>query len=244
MLKLWIPFIALISSISINYLYPKLQGTSIGYVNKDKKIDISPSKYAFSIWGIIYLGLIILTLLKPNWSSNSINFFIISCIFNALWIIVWTSMPEKPLNIYLGNVMLPLIVISLLFFWNENLTSKLDNKSLRFNNIIFQNIIALYLSWCIGATLLNTGISLKSFISDNNINYFVIISLCLINIFWQIYGYVFSSSSSFMKDSLAVPVVGLWTSIAIYNNGKTQKLGLISSLITGLCIIFNLYNIK
>lgn len=244
MIKRWFPFIILMVSIIINYLYPKLQGTSVGNINKDRKLDISPNSYAFSIWGIIYFTLILLTLFKPNWSNNSINFFIISCILNSLWIIIWTTKSQQNINIYLGNIILIFIVISLLFFWNENITTNLKNKKNIFINIFFQNIIALYLSWCVGASLLNTGISLKSIINDKIINYFVTISLCLFHILWQVYGRFYSTNSSFMKDSLTVPIVGLWTSLAIYNNNKTPNFGLFASIITASCLIYNMYHIK
>lgn len=241
MLQFWQPLITFIIMILINFIYPLINGTSVGNMPNNEKLGVAPANYAFSIWGIIYIGLILLIMFKSNWTKNSLNYFAMSCIFNSLWIIVWTTMPRKKTNVYFGNIMLPLLVISLFLFWNENLTSKI--KKTHSNNIILQNIIALYLSWCIGASLINTGISLKSFVGDNIINVFIISCLCIFHISWQLYGTLFAGNTSFIKDSLMVPVAGLWTSIAIFNNGRTPDLGLISTIVTSISLCINLVNL-
>lgn len=238
-----LPHISLFVSLLINYYYPRLQNTSVGFISEKTRLDISPAKYAFSIWGLIYLGLILLVFLKKNWDNSSIMLFVLSCVFNSLWIIVWLRKPQSNTNnIYLGNIILPLITVTLLMFWFNNLTSKLNSKEAIYNTI-FQNIIALYAGWCIGASLINTGITAKNLfnVSQKNISYFVVGSLCVIHLLWQFYGV--QQKNSFMKDSIMVPLVGLWTSFAILNNGRTPELGQISTLVTLLCSVNHIVNV-
>ena len=97
-------FLALIVTLAMNYL------SSAGIFNGKTVADISdkyhnfftPAGYAFSIWGIIYLGLfgfVIYTgkslvikkeaddvvVLKIGW------WFILSCLANSLWILFWVN---------------------------------------------------------------------------------------------------------------------------------------------------------
>ncbi|HEY8661960.1 MAG TPA: hypothetical protein VIL78_23195 [Hanamia sp.] len=93
--------IALIATIVINYL------SNTGIFNDDTMASVSaryqnyftPSGYAFSIWGLIYIGLLAFVifqgsgLFKKAKADNVVLqigwWFVISCIANCFWIIVW-----------------------------------------------------------------------------------------------------------------------------------------------------------
>lgn len=93
--------IALVATILMNYLSNTgiLNNTTIGEISGGLRTLFTPSGYAFSIWGIIYLlllGFVIYQgrslfvkvrdndfVLKIGW------WFIISCIANSFWVVSW-----------------------------------------------------------------------------------------------------------------------------------------------------------
>jgi hypothetical protein len=93
--------IALIVTIVINYL------SNTGIFNGNTMVTVSdkyhnyftPAGYAFSIWGLIYLGLIAFVIyqarslfkkVQDDWPVLEIGWwFIISCVANCLWVIAW-----------------------------------------------------------------------------------------------------------------------------------------------------------
>jgi hypothetical protein len=93
--------IALIVTIAINYL------SNTGFFNGNTMKSISdkyhnyftPAGYAFSIWGLIYIGLIAFTIYSAKglfkktgneWPVLEIGWwFVISCAANSFWVIAW-----------------------------------------------------------------------------------------------------------------------------------------------------------
>lgn len=93
--------IALIITVIINYLSNTgiFNGNTMGSVSAEYHNIFTPAGYAFSIWGLIYLGLfgfVIYTgralfsrkesdpeLLKIGW------WFVLSCLANSLWVFAW-----------------------------------------------------------------------------------------------------------------------------------------------------------
>lgn len=93
--------IALVATIIINYLSNTgvFNGKSVGEVSDTYQNYFTPAGYAFSIWGIIYLGLLAFVIYtgrglfkKTNdeWPVLEIGWwFVISCVANSLWVIAW-----------------------------------------------------------------------------------------------------------------------------------------------------------
>ncbi len=93
--------IVLLATIGINYL------SNTGLLNNETMASISakyqnlftPAGYAFSIWGLIYLGLLGFVIYYGPFAKNTeakektiLNtgwWFVISCITNSLWIFTW-----------------------------------------------------------------------------------------------------------------------------------------------------------
>lgn len=93
--------VALILTIGVNYL------SNTGFFNNETMASISrkfqnlftPAGYAFSIWGLIYLGLLGFVIYygpftknteaKEKTVSNIGWWFVISCVANCLWIVAW-----------------------------------------------------------------------------------------------------------------------------------------------------------
>ncbi len=94
--------LALGSTVFINYLSNTglLNNTTIGEVSRNYKTLFTPAGYTFAIWGIIYLLLLSFVLYQGRSLFIFINrddtfvlktgwWFIISCVFNGLWVFAW-----------------------------------------------------------------------------------------------------------------------------------------------------------
>ena len=93
--------IALIVTIVMNYLSNTgiFNGNTIAGVSGKYHNYFTPAGYAFSIWGLIYLGLFTFVIYQgrglfkkaeDEWPVLQIGWwFIISCIANSLWVLAW-----------------------------------------------------------------------------------------------------------------------------------------------------------
>lgn len=91
--------IALVITIAVNYL------SNTGLINGNTMATISgrygnyftPAGYAFSIWGVIYLGLLGFIFygwrFLPDKNDHLVSkigwWFVVSCVANSLWVVVW-----------------------------------------------------------------------------------------------------------------------------------------------------------
>lgn len=111
--------VALIATIAINYLSNTglINGNTMKTISDQYANYFTPAGYAFSIWGVIYLGL--LGFIFYGWSSLSDKndqmiskigwWFVVSCIANSLWVVVWLYD-----QIGLSVVVMALLLVSLL----------------------------------------------------------------------------------------------------------------------------------
>ena len=93
--------VALIVTIIINYLSNTgiFNGNTMATVSDKYHNYFTPAGYAFSIWGLIYLGLIAFVIYQGRSISKKVEdewpvleigwWFIISCVANSLWVIAW-----------------------------------------------------------------------------------------------------------------------------------------------------------
>jgi hypothetical protein len=93
--------VALIGTIIINYLSNTgvFNGNTMATVSDKYHNYFTPAGYAFSIWGLIYLGLlafvvyqgrIVFKIVSDDWPVPQIGWwFIISCVANSFWVIAW-----------------------------------------------------------------------------------------------------------------------------------------------------------
>ncbi|MEE1885725.1 hypothetical protein [Pedobacter flavus] len=92
---------ALVFTIVMNYLSNTgvLNGNTMGIVSAKYSNYFTPAGYAFSIWGLIYIGLLgfviysgrgLFNKSKNNTISTKIGWwFVLSCIANSLWVVAW-----------------------------------------------------------------------------------------------------------------------------------------------------------
>ncbi len=133
--------IALIATIVINYL------SNTGVFNGDTMKTISdkyhnyftPAGYAFSIWGLIYIGLLAFVIyttsglfkkVEDEWPVLEIGWwFVISCAANSFWVIAW-------LYDYTGLSVL-LMIILLFSLIKIILNTRMELDDLPFKKIAF-----------------------------------------------------------------------------------------------------------
>jgi benzodiazapine receptor len=97
-LRQWVNVLAVIAVIVINGLANALpiNGLTTGEISDRFQVYFVPAGYVFSIWGLIYVGLIafavyqVLPAQRDNLRLRSIGYlFALSCVANIAWIFLW-----------------------------------------------------------------------------------------------------------------------------------------------------------
>lgn len=98
MKQFWANFIALAAVITVNALANiiPINGQTTGEISNRLNVLFTPAGYVFSIWGLIYL-LLMLWVLKGALKSqrkkevyqNTSFMFVVSCLLNISWILLW-----------------------------------------------------------------------------------------------------------------------------------------------------------
>lgn len=96
--RVWINVIAVIATIGINGLANALplNGVTTGEISDRFDVYFVPAGYVFSIWGVIYLGLIAFAIYQalPSQRDNPrlirVGYlFALSCVANIAWLFLW-----------------------------------------------------------------------------------------------------------------------------------------------------------
>lgn len=193
----YLPFIFLLISLVINYKYPVIKKKDFSY---NSNLIFTPAKYTFSIWGIIYFLLVIITILQilnfNLMNKNQIIYFIILCILNSSWIVFWFN----DFTIICFFILIGMTYSNYLI---------LNEKT----NIFIKNIFGIYLSWCISATILNLNTILNNLfkLDDKLLKYYgVLLPLIIFHIL-----YVYLSFKKFIPFLLVITLIGIWTFLGI-----------------------------
>ena len=97
-LWVWINVVAVVATIAINGLANALplNGLTTGDISDRFDVYFVPAGYVFSIWGVIYLGLIAFALYQvlPSQRDNPRlkrvgPWFALSCVANIVWLFLW-----------------------------------------------------------------------------------------------------------------------------------------------------------
>ncbi|MBC7233050.1 MAG: tryptophan-rich sensory protein [Chloroflexi bacterium] len=90
--------LAFLGTVTVNGLANALpiNGQTTGEISDRFQVYFVPAGYVFSIWGLIYLGLlgfVVYQLLPTQRSSQRLGrigyWFVLSCLANSLWILLW-----------------------------------------------------------------------------------------------------------------------------------------------------------
>jgi len=153
--------------IVVNFLanFLPINGQTTGAVSNQYENLFTPAGYAFSIWSVIYLGLIAFVLYqsqglfgghnrqKPVASDIGLAFFI-NGIANIAWIYAWHYMQFNLTIILMAVILLSLIDI------NQRLYRAIPGKTSKGHFWWVKVPFGLYLGWICVATIANTAVFL------------------------------------------------------------------------------------
>lgn len=134
-----------------------LGGISTGAVSDKYGTMITPAGFAFSIWGLIYLGLIAFTITQAR-SKHAETLrpirllYLGTCIANSLWLYLWS------LEMMIACLIVIVILLGLLAAINIRL-QKVGSSNLYWLAAV---PFGIYFGWVTAATILNTTIALVS----------------------------------------------------------------------------------
>ncbi len=150
-------FAAVAANVAYNYVYPQLLGTPRMDVISDKYHNLfTPAGYAFSIWGLIYLSLLIYGaygLTEKARSNHSIDQIAPWLIAVSLLSIAWVSVfpnDQIPLSAAIIAAMLAITLVML----HQARVSVLRGQSSAWLAVPF----SLYAGWLTAATIANGAI--------------------------------------------------------------------------------------
>jgi hypothetical protein len=161
--KRWILLISVIFVILMNYLSNALPfgGQTNAEVSAKFPTLITPSGYAFSIWGIIYLALLIFAVFQLQ-KAKEIRFYtlvwpyiIIGCIANVLWLIAFQN-EWLAVSVILISVLLWSFIAIFKLFYRFRLVLNTTHR------YFIQVPFSLYFGWVSVATMVNVAVFLTS----------------------------------------------------------------------------------
>jgi benzodiazapine receptor len=228
-------FATIIFNIAANAL--PLNGLNTGELSDRFDIFFVPAGYVFSIWGLIYLGLIayaiyqVLPGQRENPRLRSIGYlFILSCLANIAWLFLWHYEVFEFTLIAMGVLLLSLIAIYLRLDIGRGEVSNAEKWAV---HVPF----SIYLGWITVATIANTT-QLLYYLGWNGWG----ISAEIWAVIMLAAGVIISAIMSLTRADIAYSLVLVWAyiGIAIQHNDTplvANSALIAAGLIVGILII-------
>ena len=209
----------------------RLFGVDTGEVSARYPTVITPAGYAFSIWSLIYLGLVAFSIyqLLPAQLARFRGvrtMYLLSCVFNCGWLFAWHQLE-------IGiSALLILGLLGTLAYINVKLRSRDSGLAL----IIAKATFGIYFGWVTAASFVNLLVYLKS------------AGVTMSPTAWNIYGIAVIAllliASLIVRVTLRnflYPVAIAWalTAIAIQQSGNTAVI-LAGAIAVILCLVLSL----
>ncbi|MGN6193415.1 MAG: hypothetical protein ACTHOB_00640 [Ginsengibacter sp.] len=233
--------VALIITIAVNYLSNTgfFNGNTMKTVSDKYHNYFTPAGYAFSIWGLIYIGLIAFVIYSgrglfrrtaDEWPVLEIAWwFVISCAANSLWVVSW-------LYDYIGlSVVLMIVLLLSLIKIILNTRMELDGLPLKKIATVWWPF-CLYSGWISVALIADIAAYLTkikwngSGISEIAWTIIMIVVAGIINLImiWK-------------RNMREFALAGVWALVAIaVANWKTEKAIVYAAFIVGVILFVNL----
>lgn len=133
-----------------------LNGLTTGEVSDLYPTYFVPAGYVFTIWSLIYLGIIVFALYQLKTQAGTIMpirlWFIISCVANSVWIVLWHYG-----YIYFTVPVMVVLLVSLIMIYQQ---SKLMPIGKKFEYWCVRAPFSVYLGWISVATIANISAAL------------------------------------------------------------------------------------
>lgn len=197
---------------------------------------ITPAGYAFTIWTLIYLGLLAFSIyqaLPPNIGRflQVRSLYIFSCALNCAWIFFWHS---DQIAICLAIISVLLVVLILINFKTRETASAVES-------LLVNGPFGLYLGWVACASLVNLAVFLVYAKIDLGNSAFVFGATVLL------LAAAFAVLVRIRLTNYFVPAAVAWalTAIAVKQSGKTlivaaAAVGVVACLIAAFSFVLNL----
>ncbi len=157
----WLVLIIVLANVLFNSLYSQLTGLpAIGEVSGNYETFFTPAGYTFSIWGIIYISLIIYSIIQLLPGRRSIKVYdeiapyvIANNILGSVWILLFVT----------GNLLLSLLVIVTMLF-TAFMMARISSMGVGRNEINLMIVFpfGILYGWLIAASAANLWIFLTS----------------------------------------------------------------------------------
>lgn len=213
-----------------------VNGVTPGEISDNYPTSITPAGYAFSIWSLIYLGLLafsIIQLLPRNLERYRPvrSAYILSCALNCAWIFFWHS----------DQILIAFVIIAALLVAVYFIASRLRPLATTADIWLAKAPFGIYLGWLSAATLVNFVILLKYLKVDLGtaeipLGAGLILLAAAFGVFVRI-----------RIANFFAPLAVAWalTAIAVKQSGKTlivtaAAVGVIACLIAALSFVVNL----
>jgi translocator protein len=215
-----------------------LNGQTTGAISDRFPVLFTPAGYVFSIWGLIYIGLLAFGIYQvlPSQAANPRLerigwWFALSCFFNSVWIFLWHfNFFPLTLAAMLGLLLCLLIIYSRLQIG----ISPVSRRELWLVNLPF----SLYLGWISVAFIANFAVVLN-YAGWNATN----LSAVILTFIILLAGVGLGIAMTFLRHEVAYPLVLVWAYIGIWSRqalsspvvGMTALLGA-GVLLSGLSL--------
>ena len=157
--------VALIVTLTVNGLanYLPLNGQTSGEVSDSIPVLFTPAGYVFSIWGLIYLGLVAFAWYQALPAQREADllarigpWFAVSCALNAIWLFLWHWELFPLTEVAMAGLLVSLVVIYLrLGIGRREVPAR--------EKWLVHAPFSIYLGWISVATIANTSILLYTF---------------------------------------------------------------------------------
>ncbi|MHB0862973.1 TspO/MBR family protein [Paenibacillus sp. SEL3] len=233
----WWNIIVFIAVVFINFLASTLPigGRSTAAVSNMYPTLITPAGYAFSIWSVIYVLLACFVVYQATptgqakTSVQSIGiFFILSCLFNIIWIFLW-----QYVYVELCVIVIILYLLSLGVVYVRTRTPQPTRGEMWFVKLPF----SLNLGWVSVATIINIAVALEKNewsgwgLSDTT---WAIIILLI--------GTVLAIMVSFPYRDSIYPLVFVWAYVAIaVEHPNHENVRLAALILAAIILVYALW---
>lgn len=232
--------IALIATIAINYLSNTgvFNGKTVAEVSDKYQNYFTPAGYAFSIWGLIYLGLLAFVFysgrglfkkVEDEWPILEIGWwFVISCIGNSLWVMAW---------LYEYTGLSVLIMIAVLF----SLVKIILNTRMELDDLPLKKIAFVWWPFCIYSGWISVALiaDVAAYLTKIKWNGFGISEIVWTLIMIFVAG-ILNLLMTWKRNMREFALVGVWALVAIaIANWNTQKSIVYSALMVALILFIS-----
>ncbi|MDD4663661.1 MAG: tryptophan-rich sensory protein [Caldisericia bacterium] len=211
----WLNLSTFITMLVVNVLATigKINHTTPGSISDQFPISFTPAGYAFSIWSLIYLLLLVLFI----WSVSVLSkftkaavhqsyTFALSCLFNIAWIFAWHYKVIWLSWIFIVGLLVTLIVL------NHEIQKTTSPEKTWLENWLDVYPFQIYYGWIIVAVIANTCILLFSFGFKSS---FLGIGAEIWTVILILVAFILTWFITFVKNFKAIVCVFMWAVLAI-----------------------------